>query len=434
MKILKDALHGDIFLSYTDCKLIDTPEIQRLRRISQLGTVQWVYPGAVHTRFEHSVGTAFLALKIARNVLYERGEIDDLSSNPSMRNELSAAAIFHDSGHLPFSHCLEEATQLKMPDHKERSAKIAERVIKREADSDPCLQLSGKDVSQIILGKRRDYISDIIAGTLDADRLDYLLRDQLHTGVAYGGIDLRAISLFRKRLNRLVIDERGIVPAETVLHSRYVLRAIMYDHKITRLVQAMILRAFEYATGRDNINKKDGILLEEIAAWGDYQFLLELEKYKYSAELVRRVRTRSLPKLAGIALTVCLKNQGRQGEIEKVTTEKRWEWENEIVEKLNGGGTKVKPYELLIDIGQKDRYAIKEAMIPVYRNEERLGILEKVSGIARDITAQYLNLWGLRLYAPEKVKEQARKAFKAVTDGIELEKPSRIRIPYSPFR
>lgn len=431
MKLVKDAVHGDIFLSYSDCRLIDTPEIQRLRRVSQLGTVQWAYPGAVHTRFAHSLGTSFLSLKILRNVLLERGEIVKLKAE---RNELSAAAIFHDSGHLPFSHCLEEATHIKLDDHARRSAEIAKRVIDREAASDHNISLSGEEISRIILGEREDYISDIIAGTLDADRLDYLLRDQLHTGVAYGGIDLRAVSLFRKRLNRLVIDERGIVPAETVLHSRYVLRAIMYDHKITRLIQAMILRAFEYATGRDDINKESTMSYEKIMDWGDHKFLLKLKKYKYSDQIVKRIFTRSLPKLAGLGLTKCLKNQGRQGEIERVTTKKRWNWENKIVANLNKRGAKVKPYEILIDIGQKDRYAIKEAQIPVYRGEENRGTLEKVSDIARNITAQYLNLWGLRLYAPEKVLEQARKEFAVVTDGIALKKPSKVRIPYSPSR
>ena len=431
MKILKDTVHGDVYLSYSDCKLIDTPEIQRLRRVSQLGTVQWAYPGAVHTRFEHSIGTAYLALRIARNVLFERDEIKLLKS---IRNKLSAATIFHDSGHLPFSHCLEEATQGRIVDHKERSAKIAERVIDNISDSDPNISLSGEEIANIIREDREDYLSDIISGTLDADRLDYLLRDQLHTGVTYGGIDLRIVSLFRKRLNRLVIDERGITPAETVLHSRYVLRAIMYDHKTTRLVQTMILRAFEYATGRDDINKKKTMSTKEISEWDDHRFLSELRRYTYSDDLVDMIRTRSLPKLAGIALTNYLKNQGRQGEVERVTPDKRWSWENKIVENLNKNGKSVEPYEILIDIGQKDRYAIKEAMVPVYSGEERQGELEKVSGIAADISSQYLKLWGLRLYAPEKVKERARKEFSEVTEGIRLEKPSRVRIPYSEFR
>lgn len=147
MKVVKDPVHGDVFLSHSDCRLIDTPEIQRLRRITQLGTVQWVYPGGTHTRFEHSIGTLSLALKVARNVLFERDELEELRS---IRNELSAAAIFHDSGHLPFSHCLEEAGLVS--DHKERGAKIAECVIESLPRS---IELSGKEVSRIILGQSR---------------------------------------------------------------------------------------------------------------------------------------------------------------------------------------------------------------------------------------------------------------------------------------
>lgn len=426
MKILRDPVHGDIYLSYSDCKLIDTPEIQRLRMVSQLGTVRWVYPGATHSRFEHSIGTTYLALKIARNVLFERNEVDELKD---IRNELSAAAIFHDSGHLPFSHCLEE-TGFDL-DHKKRSADIAACVIDSTKKD---INLSGKEVSRIILGKRKDYLSDIISGTLDADRLDYLLRDQLHTGAAYGGIDLRILSLFRRRKNRLVIDERGVVPAETVLYSRYVLRSIMYDHKITRLIQAMIAKAFEYATGRDDVNKASKMSnnIGKIAKLGDGRLLSKFEKYKYSRELVRQIRTRSLLKLAGIALRDFLQRSGGQiGITEEMTRNKRWEWENMIAENLKREG--VKPYEIIIDKGKKDRYVIQEAKIPVYHGEEELGSLEDVSGIAKDINAQHVKLWGIRLYAPEKLLEKARKEFTKVS-GIELQKPSKLRIPYSPFR
>lgn len=432
MKVVKDPMHGDIYLSYTDCRLVDTPEIQRLRRVSQLGVVQWIYPGATHTRFEHSLGTLYLALKIARNVLFENNEIEELEAK---RNELSAAAIFHDSGHLPFSHCLEETGFVSecgetglLLDHKTRSANIAEQVI----DSHQDIGLSGKEVSRIVLGTRHDYLSDIISGTLDADRLDYLQRDQLHTGVTYGGIDLRIVSMFRRRGNRLVIDERGVVPAETLLHQRFVLRAVMYDHKITRLVQAMIARAFEYANGRDDINKGKTMEVDdkEISKWDDARFLEELAKYTYSRELVEQIRNRSFLKLAGEALTDSFDKPGGHKKIaDEMTPEKRRDWENRIAQEL-----RVKPYEIIIDKGNMDRYVAQEAKIPVYRGEENLGLLETFSPYARNINSQHLRLWGIRLYSPENKMDEARKEFKKVSGGIELQKPTRLRITYSPFR
>lgn len=431
MKVIKDSIHGDIYLSYSDCRLIDTPEIQRLRGVSQLGTVKWVYPGANHTRFEHSLGTLYLALKIARNVLFERNELKELKA---IRNELSASAIFHDCGHLPFSHCLEEAGLVsdkkekgKLIGHKQRSAEIAERVI----DSLKDINISGREVYRTVLGTKQDYLSDIISGTLDADRIDYLLRDQLHTGVTYGGIDLRVLSLLKRRLNRLVIDERGIVPAETVLHSRYVLRSIMYDHKITRCVQSMIARAFEYATGRDDINKGKelSITQDELEKWTDEQLLLKLEKFDYSKELITRIHNRTLLKLAGIALKKFLQKPGGSIRIvEEMTTEKRCNVENSIAEKLG-----VKPYEVIIDKGNIDRYAIQEAKIPIFREEENLGTLGHVSGIANDINAQHEMLWGIRLYTPEKIMGAARETFTKLT-GVELQKTAKLRISYSHFR
>lgn len=420
MKVVKDPVHGDVFLSYSDCRLIDTWEVQKLRRITQLGTVQWVYPGGTHTRFEHSIGTLSLALKIARNVLFERDELEELRS---IRNELSAAAIFHDSGHLPFSHCLEEAGLVS--DHKERSAKIAERVIESVPGN---IGLSGKEVSRIILGERNEYLSDIISGTLDADRLDYLQRDQLHTGVAYGGIDLRLLTLFRRRLNRLVIDERGVVPAETVLHARFVLRSVMYDHKTTRCVQSMITRALEYACGRDDVNKGREMSLNEIEAWDDAQLLSKLEEYDYSKELISRIRSRSLYRLAGIALEDFLERPGGHiGDAQEMTLERRRTYENAIAGKLG-----LDPYEIIIDKGNRDRYAVQEAKIPVYRGEEELGPLENVSVIARNMNAQHKHLWGIRLYVSGRCLDEAREEFKRVSK-IELQKPHKLRLHYNPF-
>jgi hypothetical protein len=219
VKIVRDPIHGDIPLSDSDVALIDTPQIQRLRRVAQLGAIQWVFPGASHSRFEHTFGVVYLSKRMARSVM-------GLGEYHEIRDLLSAAAIFHDAGHPPFSHNLEEFDVLAGKKHETRSVEIAKEVIEGLRD----LGFSASDVVGL-LKRRRGCLSDIISGTIDADRLDYLNRDAYHTGVSYGVIDSRILSLFRVVDDHLTIDERAVVPAETVLFARYVMRAIVYDHK-----------------------------------------------------------------------------------------------------------------------------------------------------------------------------------------------------------
>ncbi len=222
MKIIRDTIHGDIFFSDSDISLLDTLPIQRLRNVSQLGTVSWVFPGASHTRFEHTIGVVHLAKRILRSLI-------DIEKYRELVDILSAAAIFHDAGHPPFSHSIEEFGILTKRRHEERSMELAKETIESLGNTD----LSASDVVKI-LGKKMAYLSDIIAGTLDADRLDYLNRDAHHTGVSYGVIDSRIVSLFAIVKDRLAIDERAVIPGETVLFARYVMSIRMTWFSILR--------------------------------------------------------------------------------------------------------------------------------------------------------------------------------------------------------
>lgn len=203
----------------------------------------------------------------------------------------------------------------------------------------------------------------------------------------------------------------------------------MYDHKITRCVQSMITRALEYACGRDDINKGRKMSLDEIGAWGDDELLLKLEPTNdYSKELVRRIRSHSLFRLAGIALRDSLERPGGHiRDAEEMTLERRRDYENAIAKKLG-----LDPYEVIIDKGNQDRYAVQEAKIPVYSGEEELGPLEKVSSIAKDMNAQHRHLWGIRLYVSGRCLEEAREEFKRISK-IELEKPHKLGLHYNPF-
>lgn len=402
MKIFRDPIHGDIFASDSDIQLIDTVPIQRLRGIAQLGTVQWVFPGASYNRFEHIIGVLHVTKRIARS-LFETPDYRELV------NRLSAAAIFHDAGHPPFSHTLEEFGVITKK-HEEVSAKIAKETIEGKSG----IGISGKEVADIIRRKSKPRsLSGIIAGTLDADRLDYLNRDAHHTGVSYGVIDSRIMSLFDQVEDELTIDERAIVPAETVLFARYVMRAIVYDHSKARAIGGMISKAVEYAMGRGDVNNTDLLSENSIFNMNDSQLMSALSNYKYSKQIVANIQLRNTPKLAGFAKRSDVEKEAEAyNAATKMTAEQRQETEDKIARKLG-----VPPYLVILDIPNTARYVVKEADIPISSGRQIVGKLRDtaISRLADPIVRQHEFLWAVRLYCPRGKEKQARDEFEKIT-------------------
>jgi hypothetical protein len=179
MKVVKDCIHGYIKLSELAVKYIDQSEFQRLRRVKQLGNVSRVYPSATHTRFEHSLGVYHLA-----------GEMcDQLQVEPEYKELIQLAGLYHDVGHLPYSHLFDkilEKARIKdvIPDHESRSVKTFEEVSKRIGILEPwevefvCACIMG----YYLPGNPR-HLFEIVNSTIDVDKLDYLCRDAYHTGM-----------------------------------------------------------------------------------------------------------------------------------------------------------------------------------------------------------------------------------------------------------
>lgn len=249
-KVIRDALHGDIEFTTAEMRLIDTPPVQRLRGIKQLGTSYLVYPSAVHTRFEHSLGTCWLAKRLLRG-LRERGEeipAEDLEAVP-------AAALLHDITHIPFGHTFEDERRIFdrhdedpdrlghfLADHPLRAALrasgVADRVIELLSGDDPA----------------RPYAREIISGTVCADLLDYLRRDAYHTGLAQA-YDDRLFRAFQIADGHLAVDLqkdglfRHDVLSELIhlLRVRYNLTERVYYHHAKAVAGAMISKALELA-------------------------------------------------------------------------------------------------------------------------------------------------------------------------------------------
>ncbi len=232
-KLFNDPIYGLISFPFEIIyDLIAHPYFQRLRRISQMGMSDMVYPGARHTRFQHALGATHLTLR-ALNVL--------LSKNINITKEEKEATcisiLLHDIGHGPFSHTLEN-TILDIH-HEDISVKFME-VLNEEFDGRLSLALS---IYKNDYPKK--FLHQLVSSQLDMDRMDYLIRDSYFTGVAEGVIGYdRIISMLHVSENELVIEEKGIHSVEKFLVSRRIMYWQVYLHKTSLAAERMLIKLF----------------------------------------------------------------------------------------------------------------------------------------------------------------------------------------------
>jgi len=240
-KVFKDPVHHSIYVQdLIIWKLINTPEFQRLRRIRQLGTSYLTFHGAEHSRFSHSLGVYEITRKIISQ--FERNGFVDW---PQEEKRLSlCASLLHDVGHGPFSHSLEQIFHV---DHEQWTCEVilgdtgVNRVL-REVSPDFPAQLA----SVIRKKYEKPIVVNLVSSQLDADRMDYLLRDAYFTGVNYGTFDLdRILRVLRPYKGKIVVKESGMHAVEDYLMSRYQMYWQVYFHPVTRssdIVLRQILR------------------------------------------------------------------------------------------------------------------------------------------------------------------------------------------------
>lgn len=298
-KIIHDSVHGSIRVDGVSLALVEAPELQRLHSIHQLGLAYLVFPGANHTRFEHSLGTFWVARRMCASLQLDREEA----------RLVECAALLHDVGHLPYSHTMEFVLHDRFGiDHAEISRRLikgedsiltdADRKILGDFRSIPeVLEKSGLDpkvvagllepvpkrqAAQKVLGTQRGqahfnsrrYLSQIVSGPADADQLDYLKRDSHYTGVAYGVIDLpRLFETIEVFNGDLVISRSGLSAIEGMLVARSLMFSSVYMHKTVRISELMLAKAVE-VLAREDIDTlhrmTDSTLLSQLVARGGY--------------------------------------------------------------------------------------------------------------------------------------------------------------------
>lgn len=241
-RLLRDPLHGLIAVDEGSAdgrllvRLIDAAEVQRLRRIRQLGLAHYAFQGAEHSRFTHSVGALHLMGRL----------LEQLSRGYTIDSELAfyarVAALLHDIGHGPFSHVSERILGRR---HEEWTLRIlhddatgVHRALSGYSRSLPSV------IESMIRGMAKPgYLCSLVSSQLDVDRLDYLLRDSLMTGVKYGIFDLdRLMHMLRisPAGDKIIVAEGGIIPVEKYIQARYHMYRQVYLHKTVTAAEAML--------------------------------------------------------------------------------------------------------------------------------------------------------------------------------------------------
>jgi HD superfamily phosphohydrolase len=236
-KILNDPVYGFITIpSELIFAIIDHPYFQRLRRIRQLGLTDFVYPGALHTRFHHALGAMHLMSITLDNLRIKGTEISETEYEAAL-----IAILLHDIGHGPFSHALEYSLLRGIP-HEELSLLTIE-LLNEEFGGQLTLALS------IFKNQYpRKFFHQLVSSQLDIDRLDYLQRDCFFTGVSEGTIGAdRIIKMMAVKDDQLVIEEKGIYSIENFLSARRLMYWQVYLHKTTVSAEKMLINLIQRA-------------------------------------------------------------------------------------------------------------------------------------------------------------------------------------------
>lgn len=292
MPTLRDPLWNNIRIEGPYLRLLDAAPFQRLRYVRQLGLAHLVYPGATHSRFEHALGAYHLAQETVR-VLEDQGALAGIAAEePAI---VVAAALLHDIGHYPFSHALEE---LGVAHHESVAGPLLAdgevgEILRSEFAPD-----APQRVLALVRGESASPLQGLISGSIDLDKIDYLKRDAMMCGVAYGEIDVdrlrhALVVLDDPQTGRRAIGmrEKGLSALESLLFAKYQMYRNVYWHHAVRSATAMYKRLVEDAL-------LDGALAEgELVSFTDEGILHALERGS-SGALLDAIRTRRLHKRA----------------------------------------------------------------------------------------------------------------------------------------
>jgi hypothetical protein len=263
--VIRDAIHGDICLDRSAVAVLDSPQMQRLRFVRQLGTTYLTFPSAHHSRFEHSLGTYFLTKEICQRIIEDEEDL----------RHVILAGLLHDVGHSAFSHVSEPVVRrITGKSHEEigidkvRNGPLAE-ILEKQG-------YSVKKTCDLLAEKNR--LGAVVWGDLGTDRIDYLLRDSYFCGVYFSGIDAQRLTKVMKiSPEGLVIPYKDVsAVAESLLVSRHLMKTSIYTHHSVRIARDMLRKSLceciskEIIGVYDLVDGADDFVLFSLVKSGDY--------------------------------------------------------------------------------------------------------------------------------------------------------------------
>lgn len=368
---IRDPVWKHIYLSPPLIRLIQCKEFQNLHHIKQLGPTYLVYPGATHTRFNHSLGVFHIARRMILNLVKSF-----LSPDLTLKGVKAflCAALFHDLGHYPYAHSLKE---LRVRGHESlTSEKICQNrissLIKKELEIEP------ESVAAII-DKKLEYhgiphlsfYRHLLSGVLDPDKLDYLNRDAYFCGIPYGRQDVDYIldDIQPHPEKGLLITEQGLSSVESLLFSKYIMYKTVYWHKTVRIATAMVKKALLLAMNQGVLSPEQLYDLNDHALF-TLASGMSFEPFK----LLHFVSRRTLYKQV-----FCIPfDPSRQSHILLQNLDSRISKENQVAEEISKEtGSPMKTEDVIIDIPEEISFEID---VPVRTHHSGENILFDKSG------------------------------------------------------
>jgi hypothetical protein len=418
---IKDPVHGYVYITEQEKEVIDSYPVQRLRRLRQLAGSEYVYPGANHTRFEHSIGVMYLAGKVTENPNVSR------LINENEAETVKIAALLHDVGHGPFSHVFEYLLDKELGKTHED---ITQWIIRNSELKDTLRQngYSPEQVGKLATGKlhrpKKAFLDQIISSAVDVDKQDFIVRDTYHTGAEYGFIDIfRLIHALDVLDENLAIDLGALSALESLIIARMESFKSIYFHRVGRAAQIMLARAMERAN--DDLGLTRFKTPEEYMTMDDYTVWTMLKNCRKSAEIIKNLERRKMLKCAyertfyerdTMISNIFNRETHRRQLQEDIAKKARVEAEAVIIDVPTVPSV---PYHHTV--------LLEPMEIPVFYKTQSGGKvpqrLSEISKIFETLTG-FINI--LRVYTDEKNREKVRQASSKILGEI----PSTAKISY----
>jgi len=410
---IKDPIHGYIRITNSERKIIDTRPVQRLRRIRQLGPgAEYVYPGANHTRFEHSLGCLYLAGILAESlpVGLSRGQI----------REIRIAALLHDVGHGPFSHVFEPLfNRCTGKTHEDMTEWIIEKSELADTLRSEGLEVEG--IKKLAVGRKKTkktFLNQIVRGAVDVDKMDFLLRDSYHTGAEYGQIDIfRLIYTMDVLDSNLAVDLTALPTLEAFVIARIGAFRAVYFHRTVRAYQIMLERALKMANeelGFANIRSE-----QEYLDLDDYSMWIKLRECRKSRDIIGELEARKLLKCS---FEGCFFAKDPLATSLLTNEPIRQRLEEQIAESAG-----LSPEQVILDVPSVPSVPYYHSLttepmeIPVfYKTKDERRIPKKLAEVSRVIEPLRVFMNIIRVYADEENREKVGKVAREVLSELPI--------------